>query len=726
MAWVDLPKGAPSFPLRGDTQAANIGFFERHLWSDPALAKNVCYIYPSASMADNRAALIRTVRGYTFNDTHMRRILSGCKTPVIVFVTKFEFRVPSWQLILIDRGRRTVELFWISGGRLTGRELEDAMSFLELNILRFFEPALQDRRRGAGIFLSAPRPLMSPPLRAPSSPLTPKPSPYPALDAIRHAQVRTSPAGGAGWKITPAPDVCATLGVAKDPFSCGLVSAAYLYLRLANPGRDTKSILDRIVAKCREPKPAGSPPGCSYLSDFGRALLSDGSPDGATGLPPFRNVPLADIDFTTYAKFRQTPTAQSLWLQHVAWELEKESAGRLICYRAADADDDPAETELMVVEPSVLQQYPTAIANRVSETLLSRIDKCQERFFIASLHIRYARDTPELVAEGRRNAGLPGLSPIETITHGHANILIFDIRSKRVFLFEPNGPPEDDEQERNAAWVERFVTQDVLPSLTSKYEFRSGAGSCPYIPGAQALQQSTGTGGYCVSWSSIFSTLLLLNPDWPVEAILQRMTTAGLAAPRVPWTRKERGLHLLQYIQRFTAAMDCVVPPNIESRSKAGIIRAMRADGLLPPLDCTIDPRKPSELAEILFFGSGSSPVLLGVRNTCGKWFTMGQPLLNFSNQASPTQIASSPGMFRRIDQNSSEGQRWLSFARRPFGTGTGTSLDPFVINGDGKSGQELVSGVAAAAAFSQAQTDVRTNSQRPGCPSIRLLPLSS
>ncbi len=705
MSWIDLPKGAPSFPLRGDTQSALIGFFERHLWSDPALAKNICYIYPPASIADNRAAIVRTARGYSFNETHMRRILSGCKTSLVVFVTKFEFQVPSWQLILIDRGKRTVELFWLSGARLSARELEDAMSFLDSNILRFFEPV----QRRAGML----PPIQARPLLSRSYPLLPKPSP----PAVRRA--------GADWKIRPAPDVCVTLGVAKDPFSCGLLSAAYLYLRLANPNRDIKSILDRIVAKCREPKPPGSPPGCSYLSDFGRALLSDGSPDGQTGLPPFRNVPLADIDFATYAKFRQTSTAQSLWLQHVAWELEKESSGRLICYRASDADDDPAETELMVVEPSVLQQYPTAIANRVSETLLSRIDKCQERFFIASLHIRYARDTPELVAEGRRNAGLPGLSPIETITHGHANILIFDIRSKRVFLFEPNGPPEDDEEERKAAWVERFVTQDVLPSLTSKYEFRSGAGSCPYIPGAQALQQSTGRGGYCVSWSSIFSTLLLLNPDWPVEAILQRMLTTGLPAPAVPWTRKERGLRLLQYIQRFTAAMDCVVPPNIESRTKTATIRAMRAQGLLPPLDCNIDPRKPSELAEILFFVAQGDPVLLGARNTCGRWFTRGQPLLNFSNQASPSQIAGNPAMFRRIEQNSSEGQRWLSFTRRPLGTGSGTSTDPFVINGEGKSGQELASGISAAAAFAQAQTEVRTNSQRAGCPAIRLLSLS-
>jgi hypothetical protein len=216
--------------------------------------------------------------------------------------------------------------------------------------------------------------------------------------------------------------------------------------------------------------------------------------------------------------------------------------------------------------------------------------------------------------------------------------------------------------------------------------------------------------------------LLLLNPDWPVEAILQRMTTAGEPPTAVPLNRKDRGKKLLDYIQRFTAAMDCVIPPAVETRSvaeAAAIIRAMRTQNLLPPRVC-VDAKKPGDLNEILFFSEGSADILLAARNDCGAWLTLSQPLLDFSNLANRTETGGPP--FRRLDRSSADAKLLLTTTRRPAGSGRGTLADPFVLANDGKSASELATAIRGAALFGNARRIVADNLKRSGCPSVRLL----
>ena len=110
----------------------------------------------------------------------------------------------------------------------------------------------------------------------------------------------------------------------------------------------------------------------------------------------------------------------------------------------------------------------------------------------------------------------------------HANILLIDNTLKQIELFEPHGykPEKNDNKSTNKAYnikiksLEAFFKNSDLDNSkhkVSKYKFISSA-DFVQKEGFQSLFDSNS--GYCVTWSSLYCHYRILNPDLPVETLV--------------------------------------------------------------------------------------------------------------------------------------------------------------------------------------------------------------
>ena len=758
-AWIELPqKDGKNVAMSGSVRPLLLAFFEKQLWQDTNLRRSTCWLYPSASMIDRRASVYYGVGpSFLVNPEQMKRRLSACgpSASFVTFVIKCATRPDevgggSWYFVIVDRQRRAVEMMWVDGERLPatsvrrrGRGLmsrADLGPFVALNVLPLIglEPPSVPRPEYLALYkITALDDLCSRPQTKPIDGLkavnpdgrrrvaenkmardngafkaggvdAAKKMPIDGAKAISPAENKMARDNGA-FKAGGA-DAAKKMDrvVAKEDGArarengddgCALLEGAFLYLKLLNPSRSNDELLKHIMDQCLPGREL-----CTYLANFQRSIVQ------TLVVPPFRNVPLAHgIDVARVTKYSQSSLSMLLYLQYIAYRLEKETRGRLVCMQAADPVAGDAAQQFQVLEPALLKQHP-ALANRAEPALIDHIDRCRDRFFFASLGIR------ELRAEARRLEQQGGWSPLELVSVGHQNALIFDNERGILYRYEPHGAAETPDEEAKAQWVDAFVQTEILGRLRRRrYTYRAGLEQCPYIPGAQRLQANLPRGGFCVTWATMAQALVLLNPQWSMDEILARMANAGLE--RTDLGVRDRGRLLLQYIVKFNAAIDCVIPDGMDRLPlgrRLAVVRRLRAAGILPPLVCTQAPQL-EYLDKLVYFVSGDANVFLGARTSCGRWITRGGGvLLNMNNQlgANISATLAQPA-FQRVQPGSNEYNRWIAAGRR---TGSGaTAANPIVVD-PATDDQALLAGIEALADFaSQPSLPARP----PSCPSL-------
>jgi hypothetical protein len=635
-SWLEPPLLRSTAPLKRDALRERLlTFFERQLWNDERLRKSVCWIFPSPAMLEHRAPVYFQEGGrFLIDQEHMVRRLRQCAggAKLVVFTVKTA-PGPGFQFVIVNTGAATLEVIPLSG-------------------------------------------------------------PTPGADLPQTIVLSILPRiglNGSAYRSAFVGDICGAVGLREpDEFACPLVIAMFLYLKLLNPTGANGQIVRYILQRCNT---AG---GCVFLTDFARFMESV---VGAK-LPPFRNLPLVPrAPNEPIRKFRQSPLTMLLWIEAIAYQIEKQSSGQKLVCMASGAD----EREFRVVAPSLRGQGQ--LQNVVDPELLRIIDNCKERFAFASLHIRYVREPSSALHDIDRKVPedhwrsatdhvlAPNSSIEEQVSVGHQNVLLFDNApgAPVVIRYEPNGPPGTAEQEAENQWVDDFVKTEVLPRLRNRrYRYVGGLESCPAIPGSQSAQQSLGTGGFCVAWASAWMTLVVLNPDWPLEDIQNRMYNAGLEI--FQGSRQERGKLLLDYILQFIKAQDSLIPDveNLPVGGSNAVFRRLRETGVLPPLQCA-EPevkRSPDTLLTIYYYsptGDAGGAVFLGAVNACGSLITHAPPF-GLRNVAGPADLR--PPAFQRVEPFSHLYSFWSQAAKQNPGYGDGTQSAPFVVGGKSSSSE--------------------------------------
>jgi hypothetical protein len=106
---------------------------------------------------------------------------------------------------------------------------------------------------------------------------------------------------------------------------------------------------------------------------------------------------------------------------------------------------------------------------------------------------------------------------------GHANVLIFDTLLKTVDRYDPHGffcydgycPAFDQDK------VDAIIKKEIKKILP-EYNFINFSVACPNL-GVQLKAERFDRGGYCVTWSLMFTVLRILNPGKPPEMIARKM-----------------------------------------------------------------------------------------------------------------------------------------------------------------------------------------------------------
>lgn len=259
------------------------------------------------------------------------------------------------------------------------------------------------------------------------------------------------------------------------------------------------------------------------LDDYKRYVYSV-VPDALNKrLPPFVDVPLANYPTS---KQNQDYWIFDLFLQVLGKQYETQFPGKRfdVCF------------DKLFVDITAESEFET-----LPREFFERVAICKKRFVVAML-------------------------PLPR----HANALVIDTKRNLVFRFEPNADMP------SAGYVDRWARNIFVPALVAAtgnddYRYENPTTLCPNLAGVQVLEGKTSTGeaGFCVAWSAMFLSLLLLNPGWSLVEIQERMFQAGRRQPVPP---KERPAALSNYVRRFVAAMDCYIPPLSEELRTTAII----------------------------------------------------------------------------------------------------------------------------------------------------------
>ena len=113
----------------------------------------------------------------------------------------------------------------------------------------------------------------------------------------------------------------------------------------------------------------------------------------------------------------------------------------------------------------------------------------------------------------------------------HANMLLIDNKLKHIELFEPHGykPEKSSKNDSNKAYriktkaIEDFFINTELDNSKHKLSNYKFVSSADFVQrdGFQGLFDSNS--GYCVTWSSLYCHYRILNPDVPVDKIVEYM-----------------------------------------------------------------------------------------------------------------------------------------------------------------------------------------------------------
>src|SRR5687767_8548853 len=93
--WIEAPQSVDSairLVRKPPFRPRLLAFFERQLWSDPQLKRNVCWIYPSAAMIDHRAVVYYGAGpSFLINQQQLQRRAASCpaSATLTVLVAKF-------------------------------------------------------------------------------------------------------------------------------------------------------------------------------------------------------------------------------------------------------------------------------------------------------------------------------------------------------------------------------------------------------------------------------------------------------------------------------------------------------------------------------------------------------------------------------------------------------------------------------------------------------------
>jgi len=435
------------------------------------------------------------------------------------------------------------------------------------------------------------------------------------------------------WTIASAPDVCARAFASSNELYCAVIRTAYMHLKMLNPQRTTNELLQFMQSECKVTD-------CNYFRNYLRYIQE------AFPQKPFRNVPLLPGPTT---KVMQSGPQMTRFVKYVINKTSQKNCRTddvdivmpqaLKMYRDqqkyTDADRKELERQyktasslaekiaVIFKESDQTYRIPAAYVRSkvsavgVSEKVKTDIQNCIKsgaNFIIIPVSIQLDLEdlTPDAIVKRIDRQGA-NYSLWNIISDGHQNTLILIPGTETAYRYEPNGT-----RILNDKLNEIFRVRLLSELGVSHYTYQTDLDVCPYLPGAQVLQDSLGTGGYCVAWTTMFISLLLLNPTWTIEEIQARMLNAG--ATFVPPDRKyERGKILLEYIQSFINAMDCILPPHYSDEELQDL-------GLLPVL-CSPDHRL--DRFDVIFVASSWSPVdnkdqrrVVAVRNLCGQFIS--------------------------------------------------------------------------------------------------------
>lgn len=134
---------------------------------------------------------------------------------------------------------------------------------------------------------------------------------------------------------------------------------------------------------------------------------------------------------------------------------------------------------------------------------IKSVRNCKERFFASALTL----------TRGRVDEQFRG---------GHANVLFFDTKNKTIDRYDPHGS-----RCGNDGWCPAYDQEAIDNYLSTKfaeilpeYRFIDFQTTCPYV-GPQGKGEKVGNsrGGYCVTWSLMFTVLRIMNPDKKVDEL---------------------------------------------------------------------------------------------------------------------------------------------------------------------------------------------------------------
>lgn len=139
--------------------------------------------------------------------------------------------------------------------------------------------------------------------------------------------------------------------------------------------------------------------------------------------------------------------------------------------------------------------------------MIKNIRKCKERFFASALTL----------TKGAVD---------ENLTNGHSNVLFFDTKNKTIDRYDPHGSFCGGKDEYyscpsfNQIEIDNYLA-DKFAEILPEYRFIDFQTTCPYV-GPQGKGESgnfNSRGGYCVTWSLMFTVLRILNPEKKVDEL---------------------------------------------------------------------------------------------------------------------------------------------------------------------------------------------------------------
>jgi len=426
-----------------------------------------------------------------------------------------------------------------------------------------------------------------------------------------------------------------------------------------SPGNCTLSKVMAFHAKMWEPKQSWQSISTSVAKqDYTKYAVSVKNSFPQT---PFRDVPLLT---GKYEKGSADTHIFNGFLEYLISKIE----GKSVCL-------NPNVYRIQIIHPDIVARMngkipdllpvTTAVKNALKEplplpvtipsTLPQIVKSCSKRFIILPLSVIYKPDLPEEIKQIEQRRNLPNYEAPYYYGLGHATTLIVDKYRKEVRRNDSNGFPLLPERVAKEQFIDDAIRTEVLPRLGLDYQYDSVMQSCPRVPGAQALQADSGyAGGYCVAWATMFMSLLILNPQWNIDEIEERMRNAGKANRDMS---TPIGKQLLTYINDFMVAVECLIPPYVSQ-----LPNDTRRRLLIEYLKLQENVCMTGNLDALIIYAypRDNAWAVIGISDTCGKKY---KPKEIFLMDLSKLPVGSATTKYRPYVENAQtiQGAREIS-----------------------------------------------------------------